>query len=102
MSKTPKILVLYYSTYGHIETMAEAIVNARLAAPRGAIVVHYDGSFHSDYSQGTVSRVKRRQPGWAMAVVTALPVADPAAAPIVPQSGKADFVIFTRRPTRRP
>jgi NAD(P)H dehydrogenase (quinone) len=25
MSNTPKILVLYYSTYGHIETMAEAI-----------------------------------------------------------------------------
>lgn len=27
MSKTPKILVLYYSTYGHIETMAEAIAD---------------------------------------------------------------------------
>lgn len=84
------------------EAMAEAIVTARLAAPRNAIVVHYDGAFHSDYSQGTVSRVKRRQPGWTLAVVTAIPVADPAAAPIAPQSGKADFVIFTRRPARRP
>ncbi len=84
------------------EAMAEAIVNARLAAPRNAIVVHYDGAFHSDYSQGTVSRVARRQPGWTLAVVTAIPVADPAAAPIAPQSGKADFVIFTRRPERRP
>ncbi len=84
------------------ETMAEAIVNARLAAPRNALVVHYDGAFHSDYSQGTVSRVKRRQPGWTLSVVTAIPVADPAVAPIAPQSGKADFVIFTRRPERRP
>jgi uncharacterized iron-regulated protein len=84
------------------ETMAESIVNARLAAPRGAIVLHYDGAFHSDYAQGTVARVKRRQPGWVLAVVTALPVADPAAMPIAPQSGKADLVIFTRRPARRP
>ena len=84
------------------EAMAEAIVKARLAAPRNAIVVHYDGAFHSDYSQGTVSRVARRQPGWTLAVVTAIPVAEPAAAPIAPQSGKADFVIFTRRPERRP
>ena len=81
------------------ETMAESIVNARLAAPREAIVVHFDGAFHSDYSQGTVARVKRRQPGWTLAVVTAVPVADPAVAPIVTHSGRADFVIFTRRPT---
>lgn len=79
------------------ETMAESIVDARLAAPREAIVVHFDGAFHSDYSQGTVARVKRRQPGWTIAVVSAVPVADPAMAPIVTQSGKADFVIFTKQ-----
>ena len=84
------------------ETMAESIVNARLAAPRDAIVVHFDGAFHSDYSQGTVARVKRRQPGWTLGVISAVPVADPAVAPIVTRSGLADFVIFTRRPERRP
>jgi len=82
------------------ETMAESIVDARLASARDAIVVHFDGAFHSDYSQGTVARVKRRQPGWPLAVVSAVPVADPAIAPIVTQSAKADFVIFTRRPHR--
>ena len=80
------------------ETMAESIVDARLAAPRDAIVVHYDGAFHSDYFQGTVARVKRRQPGWTLAVVSAVPVPDPLVAPIVTQSGKADYVIFARRP----
>ncbi|MEO7455625.1 MAG: ChaN family lipoprotein [Gemmatimonadaceae bacterium] len=80
------------------ETMAESIVDARLAAPRDAIVVHFDGAFHSDYSQGTVARVKRRQPGWTLAVVSAVPVPDPLVAPVVTQSGKADFVVFTRRP----
>ena len=82
------------------ETMAESIVDARLASARDAIVVHFDGAFHSDYSQGTVARVKRRQPGWTLAVVSAVPVADPAIAPIVTQSAQADFVIFTRRPHR--
>ena len=84
------------------ETMAESIVDARLASPRDAIVVHFDGAFHSDYSQGTVARVKRRQPGWILAVVSAVPVSDPAVAPIVTHSGQADFVIFTKRPPHRP
>jgi uncharacterized iron-regulated protein len=80
------------------ETMAESIVNARADAPRDAIVVHFDGAFHSDYSQGTVMRVKRRQPGWSVAVVTAVPVADPAIAPVVTHTGQADFIVFTRLP----
>lgn len=79
------------------ETMAESIVTARLAAPRNAVVIHFDGAFHSDYAQGTVARVKRRQPPWTLVVLSAVPVADPAAAPIVTQSGKADYIIFTRR-----
>ncbi len=79
------------------ETMAESIVNARADASRDAIVVHFDGAFHSDYSQGTVMRVKRRQPGWNVAVVTGVPVADPAIAPVVTHTGQADYIIFTRR-----
>jgi uncharacterized iron-regulated protein len=84
------------------ETMAESIVDARLAGARNAIVVHYDGAFHSDYAQGTVARVKRRQSGWDLVVISAVPVADPAVPPIATESGKADFVIFTRRNPRRP
>ena len=79
------------------ETMAESIVEARSRAPRGAIVVHFDGAFHSDFHQGVVDRVRRREPGWRLAVITAVPVRDPAAAPVAPQSGRADYIIFTRR-----
>lgn len=82
------------------ETMAESIVNARLAAPRNAIVVHYDGAFHSDYGQGTAARVARRQPGWTISIISAVPVPDPAVAPIVTRTGLADFVIFTKRARR--
>jgi hypothetical protein len=35
-------------------------------------------------------------------VLSAVPVADPAVAAIAPQSGKADFVLFTRRPKGNP
>lgn len=79
------------------ETMAESIVMAKRAAPRDAIIVHFDGAFHSDYAQGTVARVKRREPSWDVVVISAVPVADPLVAPIAPQSGVADFVVFTKR-----
>ena len=81
------------------ETMAESIVKAKQAAPRRAIVVHFDGAFHSDYAQGTVERVKRREPSWDLVVISAVPVVDPKTAPIAPQSGVADFIIFTKQPS---
>ncbi len=83
------------------EAMAESIVEARRRAQRNAIVLHVNGAFHSDFAQGTVQRVRRRERGWKLAVVTAVPVTDPAAAPVASQGGRADIVIFTRaRPER--
>ncbi|MEX1186819.1 MAG: ChaN family lipoprotein [Gemmatimonadaceae bacterium] len=79
------------------ETMAESIVAALRRAPRNAIAVHYNGSFHSDYGHGVAERVARREPRWKLAVVTAVPARDPALAPVAPNAGRADFLIFTRR-----
>ncbi len=81
------------------ETMAESIVNARRD---GAIVVHYDGAFHSDYRLGTVERVRRRAPNLRLAVITAVPVVDPAAATLSEHIGRADIIIFTRRIPPKP
>jgi uncharacterized iron-regulated protein len=78
------------------ETMAEAIVNARRRAGSDAIVVHYNGAFHSDFGLGTADRVRRREPGWNILVVTALPVADPAKGSLEGHERRAEFVIFTR------
>lgn len=80
------------------ETMAESIVEALRRAPRNAILVHYNGAFHSEYGQGTVDRVRRREPAWSVVLVSAVPVRDPAVAPVAPHTGRGDFVIFTRRP----
>jgi hypothetical protein len=40
-----------------------------------------------------------RKPSWDLVVISAVPVADPLVAPIAPQSGVADFVVFTKRPS---
>ena len=84
------------------ETMAESIVEARNGRPPDAIVVHYDGAFHSDYHQGTVDRVKRRAPNLRLMVVTAVPVLDPSAATLTDHAGRADFIVFTKRIPPKP
>jgi uncharacterized iron-regulated protein len=76
------------------ETMAESIANGA-SASKDAIVVHFNGSFHSDHGLGTAERVRRRMPGAKSVVVTALPVATLTAQP---PRGRADFVILTLRP----
>ena len=84
------------------ETMAESIVEAMKKANNNAIVVHYDGAFHSDYSQGTVARVKRRAPNLRLTVITADPVTDQTTATLTEHAGRADYVIFTKRIPPKP
>ena len=55
------------------ETMGESI--ARAWRP-GRLVIHYNGSFHSDFGRGTAARAQRRAPDARMIVVTAMPVAE--------------------------
>lgn len=55
------------------ETMGESV--ARVWRP-GRLVVHYNGSFHTDFRLGTAERAQRRVPNASMIVVTALPVAN--------------------------
>jgi uncharacterized iron-regulated protein len=78
------------------ETMAESVASALSQHP-DAIVVHVNGAFHSDRGLGTVSRVDRREPSRTRIVITAIPVADPRTEPAGPHTGRADFVIFTRK-----
>lgn len=84
------------------ETMAESIVEARSGAGNNAIIVHYDGAFHSDYRQGTVDRVRRRAPNLRLAVISAVPVNDQASATLADHAGRADFIIFTKRIPPKP
>jgi uncharacterized iron-regulated protein len=75
------------------ETMGEAVAEAHTA--RQAMVIHANGSFHSDYRYGTAERVKWRLPNARIAVVSFVPVED-----LDTVDGKArrklgDYVVFT-------
>jgi uncharacterized iron-regulated protein len=76
------------------ETMAESIVAARARAKPGAIVVHFNGAFHSDYGLGTVERVRRRLPKASVVVISAVPVEDVAKAPAALHAGRGDYILF--------
>jgi uncharacterized iron-regulated protein len=82
------------------ETMAESIARGWVAAAAAKpgtrpLVVHYNGSFHSDYGLGTASRVQRRLPAARTAVVTMLPVTNLDTAAAADHQRKGDFIVFT-------
>lgn len=79
------------------ETMAESIVRAR-DTWRGWMVVHYTGAFHSDRRLGTVERLARRLPDARIAVVSIVPVPDPAAADPAGFADRGDYVVFVPAP----
>jgi len=82
------------------ETMAESIAvgwTSAAAARPGTrpLVVHYNGSFHSDYGLGTAARVNRRLPAARTAVVTMIPVANLDAIALAEHQRKGDYLVFT-------
>ena len=79
------------------ETMAESIANARGKAGGSVIVVHFTGSFHTDFGLGTASRVRRRLPDAKTVVISAVPVPAPAAAPAAEFTDRGQFIIFALR-----
>jgi uncharacterized iron-regulated protein len=78
------------------EAMGEAVATAWRAHP-GAVVVHYDGAFHSDYRLGTVARALRRSAGARSLVVSAVPVPSLETLPTAEHAAKGDFLVFTLR-----
>jgi uncharacterized iron-regulated protein len=79
------------------ETMAESIVQAR-DAWRGWMVVHYTGAFHSDRRLGTVERLARRLPDARIAVVSIIPVPNPASTDPAGFADRGDYVVFVPAP----
>lgn len=80
------------------ETMAESIAEWRARAGAAAIVVHFNGAFHSDMGLGTAARARRRLPGVKTLVITAVPVDDVARADVAAYADRADYVIIVPKP----
>ena len=67
----------YFAQCVKDETMAESIARAyETTADSRPLVVHFNGSFHSDYGWGTAARVTRRLKGARVKVVSVWPVTD--------------------------
>jgi len=80
------------------ETMAESVVRARSAAGGAPLVIHVNGSFHSDFGDGTAERVRRRLPDARIIVITGVPVHDLDAADAKSERKKGDWIVFTIQP----
>jgi len=89
----------YYSQCLKDETMAESIGEAYVAGAIGGkrpLVLHVNGSFHSDFGSGTAERTRRRQPDKRIVVVTFVPVANLDQVTADPKDRKrADFLVYT-------
>lgn len=82
------------------ETMAESIAQAALAAP-DALVIHYNGAFHSDYRLGTASRTKQRVPKANIKIVSAMPVENLDAISTDKERKRGDYLLFTLKPVKK-
>ena len=77
------------------ESVAEAFRNA--PTPR-ATIVHFNGSFHTDYGEGAAERTRRRLPGRRIAVISMIPVEDlDTLAPDEDDLKQADYLVFTTK-----
>ncbi len=80
------------------ETMGESV--ARAWRP-GQLVVHYNGSFHSDHRLGTAVRALQRAEGARMVVVTAVPVKDlDTLKPSKEDRKRADYLLYVLAPIK--
>jgi uncharacterized iron-regulated protein len=81
------------------ETMAESVARAYDIAAGGGkrpLVVHFNGAFHSDFTEGAAERAKRRLPGKRVIVMTMLPVGDlDAVSPDRAERKRADYLVYT-------
>jgi uncharacterized iron-regulated protein len=79
------------------ETMGESVAAAVLKRrEQPSTVVHFNGSFHSDFAEGTVASTARRLPGRRLLVVSIVTVPDlDAVAPAGDDLRRADYVVYT-------
>lgn len=95
------VMRFYEAQCAKDETMGEAIANARAKYP-DAIIVHVNGSFHSNYAMGTADRAQRRLPDARISVVSFVPAVD-----LDNVNGKdirkqGDYIVFTLKPPTPP
>ena len=93
-----RMLRMYQAQCLRDETMGESV--ARVWR-QGRLVVHYNGSFHSDFRMGTAARAGRRTDGARLVVVTAVPVSDlDHLKPSKEDRKRADYLLYVQGPVK--
>jgi uncharacterized iron-regulated protein len=93
----------YYAQCIKDETMAESIADQFQTSEDGSqkpLVVHFNGTFHSDYHLGAAARTNRRIPKSKIKVVTIVPLDDLDAIQPDEHRKRGDYIIFSLRPAR--
>lgn len=86
----------FYAQCVKDETMGEAVADAFKKATDRVTVVHINGAFHTDFSEGTAASARRRMPGRRIAVVSMLPTDDiDSEKPDDDDLKRADYLVFT-------
>jgi uncharacterized iron-regulated protein len=86
----------YFAQCVKDETMGEAVADAFGKATEHVTIVHINGAFHTDFSEGTAESARRRMPGRRIAVVSMLPVDDiDGEKPDDDDLKRADYLVFT-------
>jgi uncharacterized iron-regulated protein len=89
---------MYEAQCAKDETMGESV--ARAWRP-GRLVVHYNGSFHSDFRLGTAARALRRSNSATLLVVTAVPVTNlDSLKPSKEDRKRADYLLYVLAPPK--
>ncbi|MBO0719391.1 MAG: ChaN family lipoprotein [Blastocatellia bacterium] len=91
----------YYAQCIKDETMAESIAEQLQLTENGSpkpLVVHFNGTFHSDYHEGAAARISRRIPKSKVKVVTIVPLEDLDAIKTDEYRKRGDYIIFSLKP----
>jgi uncharacterized iron-regulated protein len=100
-AKAAQLERVYQSQCSKDETMGESIARAFAAAPPRALVLHVNGSFHSDYRQGTAARAQWRLKDKQVSVVSFMPVDDLDKADGKSERSIGDYIVFTLKPAAK-
>src|SRR3954470_15170006 len=86
----------YFAQCVKDETMGETVATACNNASDRVTIVHINGAFHTDFTEGTAASARRRMPGRRIAVISMLPVADlDTEKPDDDDLKRADYLVFT-------
>jgi uncharacterized iron-regulated protein len=97
------IVRMYRAQCAKDDAMAEGIADYLATNPhRQPLVIHCNGSFHSDYGLGTAARLAQRAPLAQAAIITMIAVPDVAKADVTDDRQKAHYLLIVPAPPKAP